>query len=300
MKNIILLILSTFLLIGCGNDKKQTQKETKKPFVQQAVFTPQFDIDYVQCGAGLGPLIDGNSVTFNPGRVVSTNGYKNISKIEATIDLSGLNGIEGWNGNFVNAAFYMVSSAKQPKGDNYCDAGGSAPYCDEIDFLETNGNKIFQQTVHLNNKQRYEYSFTKAADNECYNWDIMKNDPANGLHSIVDYIDVNSPFDVIINFASDYSNITMTLSQDTGRGDIVVYDMIRDGGAEGSDVLDMSELAKSMEVGWWLTPSYWQGYSPKGPGSAPWWTDKCSWDNLCGSNGKWKLSNVKVTAESSF
>ena len=42
MKNIILLILSTFLLIGCGNDKKQTQKETKKPFVQQAVLHHHF------------------------------------------------------------------------------------------------------------------------------------------------------------------------------------------------------------------------------------------------------------------
>ena len=39
------------------------------------------------------------------------------------------------------------------------DAGNAgSPYCNEIDFLETNGNRIFQQTIHLNNTQRYEYS----------------------------------------------------------------------------------------------------------------------------------------------
>jgi hypothetical protein len=45
----------------------------------------------------------------------------------------------------------MVNNSIQPKGTNYCDAGNNgAPYCNEIDFLETNGNRIFQQTIHLN------------------------------------------------------------------------------------------------------------------------------------------------------
>ena len=39
------------------------------------------------CNPIVDPVITNSSVTFNPGRVVSTNGYKNISKITATIDL---------------------------------------------------------------------------------------------------------------------------------------------------------------------------------------------------------------------
>ena len=42
------------------------------------------------CNPMVDPVITNNSVTFNPGRVVSTHGYKNISKITATIDLSEL------------------------------------------------------------------------------------------------------------------------------------------------------------------------------------------------------------------
>jgi hypothetical protein len=61
--------------------------------------------------------------------------------------------------DWLNAAFYAVSSAKQPLGDgNYCDAeftpspgqqGYPCPFCQEIDFLETNGQKMFQHTLHL-------------------------------------------------------------------------------------------------------------------------------------------------------
>jgi hypothetical protein len=89
----------------------------------------------------------------------------------------------------------MVENNKFPekrpfKGD-YCDSGGSNNHddwnCREIDFLETNGNKIFQTTMHLgtggrNAPQRYEYAFTSAAQSsQCFNWKAMKGDPKKGL-----------------------------------------------------------------------------------------------------------------------
>jgi hypothetical protein len=51
-----------------------------------------------------------------------------------------------------------------------------------------------------------------------------------------------------------------------------------------------------MSVGWWITPSYWEGYSPKGPGSSPWFTGECYSDSVCDAG--WTLSNVVVVAES--
>ena len=75
----------------------------------------------------------------------------------------------------------------------------------------------------------------------------------------------------------------------------MIYDVLADGGADGTTI-DMSSLKSTMAVGWWFTPSYWEGYSPKGPGATPWFTGNCYSDQLCLAG--WKLSNVKVTAES--
>lgn len=98
-----------------------------------------------------------------------------------------------------------------------------------------------------------------------------------------------------IDFNSDYTNMTITVSQD---GDMeVIYDVLSGTGADNSDV-DMTLLKSSMEVGWWITPSYWEGYSPKGPGAAPWFIGDCYSDQLCKNNDNaWVISNVKVTAE---
>ena len=47
-----------------------------------------------------------------------------------------------------------------------------------IDFLETNGQKMFQHTLHLadakGGPQRYEVSYTEAANTECWEWDETK------------------------------------------------------------------------------------------------------------------------------
>jgi len=248
------------------------------------------------CSPVIDPVITDTSVTFNSGRVVSTHGYKNISKITATIDLSRMAPNNIQKNNWLNASFYMVNSSIQPKGTtNYCDAGNDgAPYCNEIDFLETNGNRIFQQTIHLNNQQRFEYSYTDGAlDDSCYTPSNMSNNPSKGTHSLVDVLDVTNPFEMEIDFNSDYTNMTITVYQN-GKS-LVIYDVLNDGGADGTTI-DMSSLKSTMSVGWWITPSYWEGYSPKGPGETLWFTGECYSDSVCDAG--WTLSNVVVVAES--
>ena len=234
---------------------------------------------------------------------------QNISKITSVIDLSGLNPRGQWQGNFVNAAFYMVCNpnnpAAQPIGPNYCDAGGncaqgSTDDCREIDFLETNGNKVFQATMHLGNggknaPQRFEYSYTDAANNDCYNWAKMKNDPSKGLHSLSGIIDVSKPFNMAIAFNLTTPQMMVSLSQSSSA---VIYDSSAGSGAEGSGALDMSDLTATMRKGYWLICSFWQNYSPKGPGSSVWWNDSCHWDPLCGDGtGHWSIHDIVVDAE---
>jgi len=278
------------------------RKLLKKLFGGNKLSTPitynvTFETDWTcnWCNPMIDPVITNNSVTFNSGRVVSTHGYKNISKITATIDLSKMAPNSTQKNNWLNASFYMVNSSIQPKGTNYCDAGNSGSlYCNEIDFLETNGNRIFQQTIHLNNQQRYEYSYTDGALNDsCYTPSHMSDNPSNGTHSLVDVLDVTIPFEMEINFNSDYTNMTITVSQN-GKS-AVIYDVLNDGGADGTTI-DMSSLKSTMSVGWWITPSYWEGYSPKGPGATPWFTGDCYGDSVCDAG--WALSNVVVAAES--
>ena len=121
----------------------------------------------------------------------------------------------------------------------------------------------------------------------------MVDSSSNGTHSLVDVLEITKPFDMIIEFNSDYTNMTISVSQN-GKS-VVIYDVLNNGGADGTSV-DMSSLKSSMSIGWWITPSYWEGYSPKGPGATPWFTGNCYSDQLCLAG--WKLSNVKVTAES--
>ena len=277
-------------------------------------FNPSFSVDYNKCGVD--PVLAGNAVQFGDssspskaGRAISNNGYRNISKITSVIDLSGLNPRGQWQGNFVNAAFYMVcnphSPAAQPIHGQYCDAGGNCALgspnnCREIDFLETNGNKIFQATVHLgdggqNAPQRFEYAYTDAANNGCYNWGNMKNDPSKGLHSLSGIIDVSKPFNMAINFDLINPKMMVSVSQISS---VVIYDSTAGPGAEGSGTLNMSDLIATMSKGYWIVCSFWQGYSPKGPGSSVWWNDSCKWDSLCGQGtGFWSIHDITVDAE---
>ena len=289
MKKLLTTILASSILLSCN---QKTSEFT--------TYDVKFEEDWVSnwCGdptndPNVHQIITDTSVQFRSGRVVSTHGYKNISKITATIDLSGMAPNSVQNNNWLNASFYMVNSAIQPKGNSYCDAGGSVPYCNEIDFMETNGNRILQQTIHLGGNQRYEYTFTDAAfSDNCYG-NLVATE--QGTHSLVNVIDITKPFQMTIDFDSDYTNMTITVSQN-GKSE-VIYDVLSGKGADNSDI-DMTLLKSSMEVGWWITPGYWEGYSPKGPGDNPWFIGDCYSDQLCKNNDNaWVISNVKVIAE---
>ena len=275
---------------------------------QQVTYNPTFTLDYQKCGSD--PIITSTTVIFSnnnqcaAGRLVSNSLYKNISKITATIDLSKM------SQNYVNASFYMISNPvsanTQPIGDNYCDAGGNNTQwnCREIDFIETNGNKITQTTMHLgdggsNASQRYEYSFADTANTSCFNYNTMTGSTTstNGLHSMVGIIDMSYSFEMVTTFTYGNNPAMKTVYSQNGKS-VTVYDTNTGSGAEGSQSLNMSDLTTSMSNGYWLTLSLWQGYSPKGPTSSVWWNDSCSWGSECGSTaGYWTISNITVIAD---
>ena len=276
----------------------------------QQTYVPTFTVDYNKGGAD--PTINGGTITFvsgtgscAAGRVVSNQGYKNISRITATIDLSKM------SQNYVNSSFYMVSNPinpnVQPKGTNYCDAGGNNSQwnCREIDFMETNGNKITQTTLHLGDggssaPQRFEYSFASTASNSCFNYSTMTASPTatNGLHSLVGIIDMTKPFAMTAQFLYG-STPAFAVSYSQNGKNVTVYDSSVGTGADGSGTVNMSDLVTSMANGYWLEISLWQGYSPTGPGSAPWWNGSCPWGQECGTSaGSWSISNIEILAAS--
>ena len=227
-------MVTSLILFSCGT---KTEKVVNDPIT----YDVEFDVDYNKCGVdpivSVGGVDFGDENSVKAGRVCSKNGYINISKIEVDIDLSNLAQRPDFTGDWLNAAFYAVSSAKQPKGNgNYCDAefqpqpgqpGYPCPFCQEIDFLETNGQKMFQHTLHLaddkGGPQRYEVSYTEAANTDCWNWDEMVADTDPGIHSLVGKIDPNKPFHMVVDFNSDYTNMIITLSQDSNS--VKVFDM---------------------------------------------------------------------------
>ena len=304
MKNTLLAIVAATMLFSCTS---KTSTLT--------TYDVEFDIDYNKCGTN--PIVSVGGVDFGaasnplPGRVCSKNGYKNISKIEVDIDLSGLAQRSDFNGDWLNASFYAVASNIQPLGDGkYCDAefnpspgqdGYPCPFCQEIDFLETNGQKMFQHTLHLadgkSGPQRYEVSYTEAANVDCWEWDEMQAaDGTAGVHSLVGVIDPNKAFHMTVEFDTAYTNMIITLSQDGNN--VKVFDMTEPA-YPASNTLDMSKLKDAMELGWWFTPSFHGDWSP-GVNDPHWFKDSgnCNHSTVCGNGGGWKLSNLKVTAES--
>jgi hypothetical protein len=211
----------------------------------------------------------------------------------------------------VNAAFYMVANptapGKQPKADNYCDAGGNNNgwNCRELDFIETNGNKITQTSMHLENggekaPQRWEFAFAETAKpDSCFYYDNMvaSPTPTNGLHSLASAIDMTRPFTVVTTFTYGAAPVMKTALTQAGLT-VVVYDTAVGSGAEGSELKKFADLIPTMNDGYWLLASFWQGYSPQGPGSKPWWNVKCKWGDLCNTSGfYWGISDIVVTAE---
>ena len=120
----------------------------------------------------------------------------------------------------------------------------------------------------------------------------------NGLHSLVNVIDMSQPFDIATEFTYGTAPSMIVSYSQSGRS-VIVYDSTVGTGAEGSGTVNMSDLTTSMANGYWLQMSFWQGYSPAGPSSAPWWNNTCGWGSLCNSAGSyWSISNVVVTADS--
>ena len=316
MKKTILILLLSIFVISCNNNKKVVK--------DSIVYDVEFDVDYNNCGTdplvSVGGVDFGNESSVKAGRVASKNGYINISKIEADIDLSALAQRSDFTGDWLNAAFYAVSSKVQPIKADYCDAEyENVGFCQEIDFLETNGQKLFQHTLHLadakKGDQSYQFSYTEAAsESVCWQWDEMQKAAAttDGVVSLVGIIDPNKPFHMIVTFPSDYTNMIITLSQQDGLPPITVFDYSSPA-YPGSNKLDMSKLKDAMAVGWWFTPSYHNSWSPgaceSGPPCDPYWYKdsggECSHGTLCNytkdsveyKGGGWKLSNLKVTAE---
>ena len=269
MKTIKLLILA-LLLLGCNNEKSTNE-----------VFTPTFNLDANQgCNQGA-PIIGEDKVFFNPGRVRSAQGYKNISSISATVDISKLAGQK-----FINGTFYLVMNETE-----YCDSGdGYTNCCDEIDFLETNGNVATQATIHINKTQNYQWAFL-GGDTSCFTGTTGTG--------IVDAskIDPSLPFDVVTKFNSDYTNMTTTYVQ--GNNSIVVYDFVNNEAGPGSKLTSLDGLKENMEKGYKVVASLWQGFSPNPDNLYDYSNPNCSgWSDLCKDGAEYTISNVRVTAES--
>ena len=298
----LLVILSLVALAACTKTTSEAPKAS--------AVTPAFVLDYsANCTSGGAPTISGNAVTFGSGtqcqagRIVSTQSYTNITEFRATVDLSKL------SSNYVNASIYLIQNPNnpsvQPIGGNYCDAGGNNNQwnCRELDLMETNGNKLFQTTLHLGNggssaPQRYEYAYSSTAlNNSCFNSANMKNDPANGLYDITS-IDMSKPFDLVTTITYDTPKMVVTYQQ--GSTTVVVYDSSNGSGAQGSGTVDMNDLVTTMQNGYWPVISFWQGYSPTGPSTAPWWNGSCQWGALCNNTSSyWSISNIQVTTAAS-
>jgi hypothetical protein len=297
----LLVILAVLVLSAC------TKTATAPKATASA---PSFVLDYTaNCTSGGAPTISGNSILFGSGtqcqagRVVSTQSYANITEFRATVDLSKL------SNNYVNASIYLIQNPNnpttQPIGNNYCDAGGNNNQwnCRELDLMETNGNKLFQTTLHLGTggssaPQRYEYAYSSTAlNNSCFNSANMKNDPANGLYDAT-AIDMSKPFDLVTTITYDTPRMVVTYQQ--GSTSVVVYDTYDGTGAQGSGTVDMTDLVATMQNGYWPVISFWQGYSPTGPSTAPWWNGSCGWGALCNSTSSyWSVSNIQVTTSAS-
>ena len=293
MKKLLTAGFIALLLLG-GCSKQATLGSSTS-----STFTPGFDNDDKTCTTA--PIISGNGVTFGNdttscgGRVVSTQGYKNITQIRATADFSKL------TSNFVTNTFYMINNPNtpglQPKGSNYCDAGGNNASwnCQEIDFFEGNKNVVFQHTMHIGDgsssaPQNFQFSYS-TTDDQCF----VNLTPTTGLVSW-NGIDKSKPVDIIIDM--DANGMTVTFSQGTIK--TVVYKM--GSGYAGSTTFTTEQLQRwqqSRAQGYWLNLSMWQSFSwsPGAPQGFYNWT--CPYGNLCttGTSSYFKVYNIQVDAE---
>lgn len=307
MNRIKIIAIAAVALLGLGFLSFEYHAEVKAIVAPTAsvasttTFTPGFDNDGKSCSTD--PIISGNSVAFGNdttscgGRIVSKQGYKNITQIRATADFSKL------TSNFVTNTFYMVNNPNnpslQPKGSNYCDAGGNNASwnCQEVDFFEGNKNVVFQHTMHIGDgsgsaPQNYQFSYSTTADS-CF----VNLNPTTGLVSW-NGIDRMKPVDIIVDL--DDNGMTVTFAQGTIK--TVVYKM--GAGYSGSATFTADQLARwkqSRAEGYWLNLSMWQDYNtPWSPGSPQgFYNWSCKFGYLCttGTSSYFKVYDIEVDAE---
>ena len=82
-------------------------------------------------------MIGNNGATIRGyGRIRSANKYNMLGGgLSFTMDLSGVK-------NNVNANLYLVIPGTLGNNGYYCDNGGSAPTCIELDIAESNGHSL--------------------------------------------------------------------------------------------------------------------------------------------------------------
>jgi len=288
--NTMLAIVCLGFIVGCAPKVSQVNATQ--------TFTPTFDVDYTDCGTvthSAGSVQIGDASTSCGGRVVSTQGYKNITQIRFTADLSQV------SGNFVTDTFYMVNNPNnpslQPKGDNYCDAGGNNASwnCQETDFFEANNNVVLQHTMHIgdgssNAPQNFQFSYS-TTENKCFE----NLAPGTGIVSW-NGIDVKQPVDFVVDL--NENGMTITIKQ--GSNSVVVYQMGT--GYNGSTTFDSDQIARWQEgraQGYWLNLSRWQNnsWAPGAPQGFYNWS--CPYSNLCGATTTdyFKVYNIEVDAE---
>ncbi|MBC8150972.1 MAG: hypothetical protein H8E97_06770 [Bacteroidetes bacterium] len=301
MKKAILTFVAAFVVGFVGYANYLTYTAYESP-----TFKPTFAIDYTDCGeisfpSSEGSIQFGDASTSCGGRVVSNEGYINISQIRFTADLSNV------SGNFVTSTFYMVNNPNnpglKPLHENYCDAGGNNPSwnCQEVDFFEVNNNVVFQHTMHVGDgsssaPQNFQLSYS-TTDNQCF----INLEESQGLVSW-NGIDIKQPVDFVVDL--DDSGMTVTVKQ--GSISTVVYTM---GDAyPGSTVFDDDQIkrwAESRAQGYWLNLSRWQSTSWS-PGSAQnlynWNGPNCGFGNLCGATKAdyFKIYDIEIDADSTL
>ena len=298
-KSFNILLATAFLasIVGCA-------PLTESVSASSTTFKPTFAIDYTDCGdveINEGSVQFGDASKSCGGRVVSEEGYTNISQIRFTADLSNA------TGNFVTSTFYMINNPNnpslQPKGNNYCDAGGNNASwnCQETDFFEVNKNVVFQHTMHVGDgsasaPQNFQLSYSTTED-ACF----QNLTPSEGLVSW-NGIDIKQPVDFVV----DLNDSGMTITVKQGSLSAVVYTM---GEAyPGSTVFDNDQIkrwAESRAQGYWLNLSRWQDDS----GSPPWspgapqnlFNWNCPWGAVCNATDSYfKVYNIEIDADSTL
>eukprot|EP00494_Astrolonche_serrata_P024198 UN24456 len=176
------------------------------------------------------PNMQGNNGFTGTGgfRVHSSHKYNLLNGgLSFTADISRVK-------NLVNSNLYIVIPHTLGNNGYYCDNGGSAPLCIELDIYESNGNQLIATTMHTR---------AGTGSNSCNEW---------GCRTITypGAINFNSPFVVTVDFPSN-GDIIVTLQQ--GGSNQVVFNNLaqKDAGAPSALINGMQQHGAVIVTGMW-------------------------------------------------